>query len=287
VLSCWAAGPDDVTFVGSDGLALHWDGESFEPIPSGTTEWLWWAWGCAPDDVWAVGAGGTVLRVVDGQVESIASGTEATLFGVWGASCDDVWVVGGDPSGPTTDVVLHDEGKGLLPAGPPPRNVALFKVWGSSADDVIVVGDGGVAWRWDGAGWTLEETGCQSRLFTVHGAGPADVIAVGGSCAIAHGRSWGPIPGLDLTGRQPNGVHVAPDGQALIVGFGSLKARRTAEGIWIDESDVDPIGVDFHAACADGQGGFFAVGGTFASPASPQRGLIAHFGREHPAADSR
>ena len=285
VLSCWEAGRDDVTFVGSGGLYLHWDGEAFTMRDSGTDEWLWWTWGCAPDDAWAVGAGGTALRLLDGGSEPVPTGTEATLFGVWGPSCDDVWVVGGDPSGPTTDVVLRDRGTGLLAAGPPPRNVALFKVWGSSGEDVFVVGDGGVAWRWDGSDWTLQETGCKSRLFTVHGGGPDDVIAVGQFCAIAYdGSAWGPIVGLDIQGRQANGVYVAPDGQAAIVGFGSLKARRLADGSWLNDSSLDPIGIDFHAACGDGEGGFFAVGGNFASAASEQRGVIAHFGSSHPAA---
>jgi hypothetical protein len=283
VLSCFAAGPDDVTFVGSGGLIRRWDGTAFSSRASGTTEWLWWAWGCASGDVWAVGEHGTALRLRAGAVEPVASGTDAALYGVWGASCDDVWVVGGDPLGPTTDVVLRDTGGGLLPAGPPPRNLALFKVWGSAADDVIVVGDAGVAWRFDGKAWALEETGCQTRLFTVYGGAADDVIAVGGTCAVAYdGSAWGPVAGLDLTGRLPNGVTVAPDETAAIVGFGALKARREADGTWIDESDLDPIGVDFHAVCGDGRGGFFAVGGNFVSPTATQRGVIAHWGVDHP-----
>jgi len=241
-------------------------------------------WGCATDDAWVVGEDGTVLRLRGGDVDPVESGTDATLWGVWGPSCDDVWVVGGDSIGPTTDVVLRDTGEGLVPAGPEPLGLALFKVWGSGREDVIVVGDAGVAWRWDGEAWTLEETGCATRLFTVHGGGPDDVLAVGGTCARRFdGESWGPIAEVDQSGRQPNGVFVDDSGQAAIVGFGALKARRRSDGTWIDESDADPIGVDFHAVCGDGRGGFFAVGGNFVSPGTDQSGVIAHWGLDHPA----
>ena len=284
ILSCWSAGPDDTTFVGSEGTIRHWDGASLRTRSSGTTEWLWWVWGCAPDDAWAVGEGGTILRVRGGDIDPLDSGTAATLWGAWGASCDDVWVVGGDPQGPDTDVILRDTGGGFAPAGPDPLGLAFFKVWGSAEADVIVVGDAGVAWRWDGKIWALEQTGCTTRLFTVYGGGAGDVLAVGGTCGVAYdGSDWAPIPGLDLTGHLPNGVHVADDGSAAIVGFGAMKARRTIEGAWIDESDLDPIGVDFHAVCGDGRGGFYAVGGNFVSPGAEQRGVIAHFGLDAPA----
>ncbi|MEK6609110.1 MAG: hypothetical protein AABZ30_15740 [Myxococcota bacterium] len=287
VLSCFAAGEDDVWLVGTGGLLLHWDGATFRRTDTKVDGWLWWTWGCSSDDMWAVGEDGVMLRVQGGAVAPVASGANATLFGVWGASCDDVWAVGGSPTGGgENDVMLHWDGASVARVAPPEEfGVSLFKVWGSAADDVIVVGAAGLIWRGGAAGWAREESTCAQRLFTVYGSAPGDVLAVGGQCATRwNGEAWSAIPGLDITGQLPNGVHVEPDGRALIVGFGALKARRTADGTWVNESALDPYGVDFHAACGDGSGGFFAVGGNFLTPGSEQHGVVAHYGARHPQA---
>jgi hypothetical protein len=217
-------------------------------------------------------------------VETVTSPTEATLWGVWGPSCDDVWIVGGSPLGPETDLLLRDTGAGFQRVGPEPLNLSFFKVWGSAPDDVVVVGEAGVIWRWGGKMWSRDQAICPSRLFTVHGRAADDIVAVGQQCAIGYdGTGWSPLPGLDLTGHQPNGVFVAGDGSAVIVGFGATKARRTPEGEWIDESELEPIAVDFHGACDDGRGGFYAVGGNFINRSAEQRGVIAHWGVDPPA----
>ena len=59
-----------------------------------------------------------------------------------------------------------------------------------------------------------------------------------------------------------NGVSCGAPGEVALVGFGSFKARLV-DGVWKDEFDLEPYGVDFHAVWADKSGAFWAVGGDF------------------------
>src|SRR5262245_59319096 len=58
----WAAAPNDVWGVGGGGLILHWDGTTWAPVASGTTESLTAVWGSSANDVWAAGNNGVIRR---------------------------------------------------------------------------------------------------------------------------------------------------------------------------------------------------------------------------------
>jgi hypothetical protein len=57
----WGSGPADVFAVGS-GVIVHYDGQSWQPMASGTTALLKGVWGSGPADVFAVGYDGTLLH---------------------------------------------------------------------------------------------------------------------------------------------------------------------------------------------------------------------------------
>ncbi len=55
LFKAWGTARDDVYFVGSDGVVLHWDGEALSQILVGTAEDLIALWGTGPDDITIVG----------------------------------------------------------------------------------------------------------------------------------------------------------------------------------------------------------------------------------------
>jgi hypothetical protein len=61
----WASTPSSAWAVGSQGLALHWDGMTWSEVPTGTARSLAKVWGidaAGTTSVWAVGDAATILR---------------------------------------------------------------------------------------------------------------------------------------------------------------------------------------------------------------------------------
>ncbi|HVD61074.1 MAG TPA: hypothetical protein VNC11_09415 [Gemmatimonadaceae bacterium] len=136
--SVWGSSASDVWAVGRAGRILHYDGDHWSIVPSGTTETLLSVWGSSGSDVWAAGWAGTILHF-NGQVWSkVTSGTTSTLRAVSGGGASDVWIVGSksDGSGET----LHYNGTGWAPI-PNPSTQILFGVWASTSAGGWAVGD--------------------------------------------------------------------------------------------------------------------------------------------------
>jgi hypothetical protein len=92
--AAWATATNDVWFVGREGQALHYDGNSWrvDVTPSGTS--LRGVWGSSPGDVWAVGDQGTIVHYDGSHWASVVSPTTGTLSAVWGSGPCDVWAIG-------------------------------------------------------------------------------------------------------------------------------------------------------------------------------------------------
>jgi len=58
----WGTSPSDVYAVGDGGTILHYDGNSWSTMTSGTTVVLNGVWGTSSGDVHVVGVYGTILR---------------------------------------------------------------------------------------------------------------------------------------------------------------------------------------------------------------------------------
>ncbi|MBK8256430.1 MAG: hypothetical protein IPK82_27645 [Polyangiaceae bacterium] len=292
VLSVWGSAPDSVFIAGGplgneghSALAWHYNGCEWKDLNAGGSETFWWVGGTSDKDVWFVGEKGRIAHYDGTTITNVESGIDATIWGVYAFSPNDVWAAAGTPEGGTAkpnDIVLHFDGSSWKQETLPgePRGVSLFKVWGPSADNFFVVGEQGTIWHREGGTWTLETgdppiTG--ARLFTVHGCGPNDVYAVGGQSVLHRDENGWSEVSISL-GNQVNGVSCGPPGSAVLVGFGGLK-QRLVDGSWIDEFDSEPFG-NMHAAWADGEGAFWAVGGDFLSgPKAEKRdGLVARYG---------
>jgi hypothetical protein len=188
--------------VGYGGTIVHWDGGSWSPFPSGTTQDLiGTVWGTGPADVWAVGAAGTVAHW-NGSVWSASRVDNfPVLFGVWGSGPNDVWAVG--VSVPPPGVVAPDQhiahwdGSAWSATASGTQGVfgaweALFGVWGSGPNDVWAVGSKGTIVHWDGSTWSPSPSGTTEQLFDVWGSGPNDVWVIGRNGTLLHwdGAVW-------------------------------------------------------------------------------------------------
>jgi hypothetical protein len=292
ILSVWGAGPTDVFIAGGplgnsgrSAVAWRYDGCAWKDLSAGGPETFWWVSGSSSTDVWFVGEQGRISHYDGTAMKDVPSGITATIWGVTAFGPDDAWAVAGTPEGGTgkpNDIVLRWDGSAWTQEALPgePRGVSLFKVWGTSSDDLYVVGEQGTIWHRETSGWTLETSDpplSQSRLFTVHGCGKDEVYAVGGQSVLRRDAAgWSKLD-VEL-GNQVNGVSCGPTGSAVLVGFGGLK-QRLVDGAWVDEFSIEPYS-DLHAAWADGEGAFWAVGGDFLTPPKDARrkGVVARYG---------
>jgi cysteine-rich repeat protein len=175
--------------VGSGGTILHYDGETWEIMASGTGQFL--------DDVWAyddelaftVGVAGTLLHYDGSTWAAMVSGTTAWLTGVWGTSPTDVYVTGEE------GLLLHYDGSGwsAVDVG---TTVRLSEIWGTGPEDIFIAGYDGVILHYDGNAWSPMATGSDADLNFIWGTGPSDVYASGFAGALLHydGTDWSTIP---------------------------------------------------------------------------------------------
>jgi hypothetical protein len=91
----WAAATDDVWLTGPYGRMFHWNGSSFQEVPSGTNRSLSAISGTGPNDVWAVGQLGTVLHWNGSAWSDAVGGADLSLTAV-AAVPGQVWIGGGN-----------------------------------------------------------------------------------------------------------------------------------------------------------------------------------------------
>ncbi|MCG8420089.1 MAG: baseplate J/gp47 family protein [Proteobacteria bacterium] len=190
---------DHVFVVGRSGTVLHFDGTSWQAMPTGTSQRLRGIWGSKLDqigiDVFAVGESGTVLRFDGDAWQSMQSGTDQLLFGVWGSKVkvnvgDDVKVVLDVFAVGESGTVLRFDGDSWQSTNVGPNG--LYGVWGSGPDNVFAVGESGTILHFDGTLWQAMQSGTGELLLGVWGSGPDNIFAVGQSGTILRfdGTSW-------------------------------------------------------------------------------------------------
>jgi hypothetical protein len=115
--------------VGDQGTALHWDGNAWSGVPTGTPNPLVGVWGSSPADAWAVGIGGDVLHWDGIAWAPFPAQPTAGINAIHGASATDVWAVG------QAGEVLHWDGVGWT-----------AKISGTGNSLQAVWASGGIAW---------------------------------------------------------------------------------------------------------------------------------------------
>lgn len=129
----WGTGENDIFVAGTGGTLLHFDGNSWRKMESGTENTLYAVSGTSRTDIFAVGEKGTLLHYDGGQWRRMLSGTEQNLSCIRAFSEKDVFAAGNNGK------ILHFDGNNWIetPSGTP-ADVKGF--WGNSASHLFAVG---------------------------------------------------------------------------------------------------------------------------------------------------
>lgn len=134
------------------GVILHYDGQAWTRMESGTSATLDCVHGTGPADVFAAGEDGAVVHYDGKAWRSLASGTSQLLMGLWAASPRDVFAVG------MGGTILRYDGTAWRPmASRTTEHFAAF--WGRSGHEVFAAGSSGTILRYDGTAWRPVESG--------------------------------------------------------------------------------------------------------------------------------
>jgi hypothetical protein len=216
----WGNAVDDVWAAGADGTLAHFDGASWQLVPSGSSADLYAVWGASAHDVWAVGDGGTVLHFDGTSWSTATSPTTEPLNAIAGTSATDIYAVGGE------DTKLHWDGTvwTSLPSQVPDVKPTQYGVWASPSGEAWSAGipyNDVVEHRTGGAWTTTPVASIGSLSFkSVWGSSDQDVWIVGdpaveGFLQRWNGQSWQSVyPPSDsmlaaplvVTGSGPNDV---------------------------------------------------------------------------------
>jgi hypothetical protein len=90
----WGSSANDIFALGAAGTILHYDGNQWSSMESGTTKNLKAIWGTSKTNVYAVGEGGTIIHFNGNKWMTMNSGNYQYLFDIWGSSETDIYVAG-------------------------------------------------------------------------------------------------------------------------------------------------------------------------------------------------
>lgn len=260
-----------------DGKIMRFDGSSWNAVDIGSTVPLVnWVYGFGPNDLYFVGNEGLVLHYDGSTFTQQTTPTDQNLWGVWGSGPNDVYAVGGNGREENQATILHYDGtawtKTATPTHDRPAVYAYFKVWGTSADNVIVVGMQGSIASLTPNGFVEVESGTAEDLVSLWGTGPDNIVAVGGrnngQTVVWDGTTWthkslAPLPGL-------NGVWMRDAKKAHIGGVDGTLATLDVDTLEYTVEDNDTALV-IHALF--GTDRLYAVGGSLLSNRPPYKGV--------------
>jgi hypothetical protein len=195
-------------------------------------------WGTSSSDMYAVGDGGTILHF-DGQAwTKMASGTTKNLYSIWGTDDKNIWAAGFYSTTAETGLVHYDgiswqsiEPRTVGNIGP--GSDGIQAVWTcDSAGVPVTILSGSSVWRESNAGgWRSDKGkvpndlngGGNIGLYELQGNSANDIIAAGGWGWVGHwnGRSWLKYDALfDLSNGSytPGGLSIK-DNTACVVGI--------------------------------------------------------------------
>jgi len=155
----WASGPNDAFAIGSEGTILHYNGNSWSQMESGTKYHLKDIWGFASDDVYACGGNinnavyrdKPILLHYDGTSwESLLDTTKEEndhIVSNWGTSSNNLYFSsvsgfyqGSANNGWTSSIIPDD-------------NTAKRKLRGSSEYNIFITGAFGLVLHYNGKTW--------------------------------------------------------------------------------------------------------------------------------------
>lgn len=234
----WGTSSKDIFAVGQKGTIIHYDGDFWELMDSGTDLQLNDIWGTSPHDVFACGY--NIVLHYDGigwtKMEGIGFGF---FTSIWAHEPDDVFMVGDDN-------IYHYNGEHW--ANVTSDSYPMLRgVFGFTSDNVYVVGDGGIILHYDGNNWTHmeftlnreEDYVRRNNLFCVWGSSPDQIIAGGEVQLFFNGTTWREMDGTNNFGLQGiwgtsiNNVYAA--GSTYIMHYNGISWRGRD---YLDTTDI-------------------------------------------------
>lgn len=173
--SIYAADATHVFVVGESGTIAFFNGTTWAPMTSPTTQYLASVSGTSATDVWAVGAAGTILHYNGTSWSTQTSGTTKRLVTVHARSATDVWVGG-------ASVVLKGNGTtwaSQVVSGAN-TNATYTAIWALSATDVFLGDDTGALFRMTASSFTKNTFAATYPITGLYGTSPSTMFAVAG-----------------------------------------------------------------------------------------------------------
>ena len=177
----WGHAIEEVYAAGTTGTILRYDGATWQPQKTESSEDLHGLWGnsdrnsSASSRVVAVGNSGTILQLIDGRWRRMAVPTREDLHCIFGTS-NQVFVAG------RHGTLLRLAGSEWQLVSAPTRST-IRGIWASQSGagvELHLVGDRGLWLRRDHQGkWTQLSAGTADNLHAVWGADPNYVVAAG------------------------------------------------------------------------------------------------------------
>ena len=192
----WPFSLTDVWAVGDHGNILHFDGTTWAPAQSNTTETFERIWASAPNDVWAV-AWHKILHWNGSTWSTILEGSPLLGKSIWGTSSSDVWI-------PLfSNGMLHFDGS-LWSQPAELSAVRFYHLWGAQGQ-IFALSNLGL-YRYNGTSWSLLPSSIPlspdgvsfddiSKYYAMWGSSPSDLWIVGESSRIRRwdGARWNTI----------------------------------------------------------------------------------------------
>jgi hypothetical protein len=207
---------------------------------------FWGIWISPTGEVWVAGEDGwighdTSSRSGGGSWSFCQRSPGVTLRAIWGATETDVWAVGDG------DTILHWQGTGWTAVADvgAPTPADLADVWGDAgAHTVWVVGRNGVARRFDGSGWHVEDADPRYFLQGVWGTATGPVRVVGSAVLP-------PLPGLSINGEEAVVLRRSGDSWEREAAYEHQHgAAAFARISGASDSDIWAVGVRYDAGAA-------------------------------------
>ncbi|HBI14961.1 MAG TPA: hypothetical protein DDY20_05530 [Desulfobulbaceae bacterium] len=198
----WGRSASNIFAVGRSGKILRFNGSSWNPMSSGTSEDLHGIWGgtVSPYRAVAVGENGTTLLFNGSSWSPMASNSTRSLRSVWGNTSGTRFFAVGSYG----TILCYDGSSWTNMISK--TNAQLEDVWGSSETDVFAVGDASMVGTtryytvlhfngtdWSRMGGTPVVPADQSgRLKGIWGSSASNIWAVGDDGIILHynGSNW-------------------------------------------------------------------------------------------------
>lgn len=204
----WGNSPTDLYGVGPYGVIMHYDGQEWSPMPSGTADDIYGIWGRSSGEIYAVSTF-AALRY-NGKEWTKIKNVWSSFTAIGGLKDTGPWIVSGYDSSNIIWEPIEDDVWRIIAPQRRDHKFKIFAIWPYTKDEIYVAGEGGKVLKIQYRGHTLyfcwagvfelrglyfsllPPTGVNRTLRGLWGTSPENIYAVGDDGVILHfdGSGW-------------------------------------------------------------------------------------------------